>query len=330
MRRFAEVDYYPNTLEQEEANRIAGDYDAIFHRNVSHMRITEDFLRSAGKLKCVGLCRVGMDNVPLKTAEELGISVFCSGGCSAPAVAETTIFHILNASRRFVDWVDRLRAGGWKCGSGAGSRQVKGKTVGLIGYGHIGKQVAQILLAMGANVLAYAPSLIPGTILCEGGNAAGIISSAGTPHLQNAADTIPPAGTPHLQAVSVIRAASLEELLTQSDIISLHCPLTKETEGLIDAAAIGKMKDGACLINMARGKVVVDAAVEAALISGKLAAFSSDVAAVEPIPADYSLAHMPGATFTPHIGDWAEDTIEEICMYVTDLVFEELKRRGRE
>ncbi len=157
--------------------------------------------------------------------------------------------------------------------------ELAGKTLGIIGFGRIGQAVAKIASALGMQVLAYSRTEKPGF-------------------------------------ESLCRFVTLEKLLQESDIITIHCPLTPETQGLIDSRALSLMKDGAILLNTSRGAVLNEADVAEALLSGKLKAAAMDVACVEPIPADSPLLHAPNCIITPHMA-WSPAESRQRILHCT-------------
>ena len=230
-------------------------------------------LRAARRLRLLQKWGVGVDNIDVATARTLGIPVARTTGSNAVPVAEFTVALILSALRGVGYGHARLQNGEW-----AGGRMpypassLAGKTVGIIGYGAIGQKVGQIV---------------------AGGFDCTVL------YTKNAAD-------PGLLG----RHVTLPELLAQSDVVTLHCPLTPATEGMIDATALRSMKRTAVLVNTARGPLVAEADLLAALKDGTIQAAAVDVFDVEPLPADSKLRGILNLTTTPHIAASSVDTFK--------------------
>jgi D-3-phosphoglycerate dehydrogenase len=228
-------------------------------------------LAAADALRLVVCARGGPVNVNVAAAERLGIAVRSTPGRNAVAAAEHTVALLLAALRRIPETHSTVRAGEWRsdlyalaeCGS-----ELAGTTVGLVGYGAIGARVARVLRAFDAEVLVYDPYVYD------------------------------PDAAPD---PTVTFVDSLAELLDRSRVLSLHARLTGETRGIIDRAALGRLPDGAVLVNTARGALVDYAAVVDALESGRLGAAAFDVFEVEPIPAGSRLLAAPNVVLTPHL-----------------------------
>lgn len=209
---------------------------------------------------------VGVSNIDVAAASARRIPVYVTPGANAQSVAEMTLGLMFAAARR-IPWMDaELRAGRWS--RAQNGLELQGRTLGLLGFGQVGQRVATVALALGMRVVAFDPACQPG---------------AG-----------PVAG--------VAMLASLDELLPLSDVLSLHVPLTARTRGLLDAAALARLPRGAVLVNTARGEVVDEAALVAALREGRLAAAGLDTMAEEPLPAGHVLATLDNVVLTPHVG----------------------------
>ncbi|MGO4247592.1 phosphoglycerate dehydrogenase [Paenarthrobacter sp. RAF54_2] len=222
-----------------------------------------DVLRAAPNLKVVARTGVGYDNVDLATANELGIVVCATPGVNRQSVAEFAIASLLNLVRRIPEHSLALQEGGWDQASG---RELHGMTLGLVGLGAIGKTVAQLARAFGMEVVAY------------------------DPYFDEA----------FAKEMGVGRL-DLPELIACSDAISLHVFLSDDTRHLIDARAIETMKDGAIIVNAARGGVVDEGALLDALRSNKLAGAALDTFEQEPLPSDSPLLGVQNLLLTPHI-----------------------------
>ena len=237
--------------------------------------VTGDVLRAAKRLRLLHKWGVGVDNLDLVTAAERGIKVARTTGSNALPVAEFTIGLILAALRHSAHAHARLQQGEWIGGRvPRDAFTLSGKTVGIVGFGAIGQRLARLLSGFGCTLLY----------------------SKRTPL---SADE---------EAALGARHAALDELLAASDVVTLHCPLTPQTAGLIDAAALARMKRTAVLVNVARGGVVVENDLVAALRAGTLHAAAMDVFDIEPLPADSPLIGLDNLVLTPHLAAVTADT----------------------
>jgi phosphoglycerate dehydrogenase-like enzyme len=227
-------------------------------------RCTADMIAAAPRLKLIQKIGVGVNTIDLDAAKARGIPVCNLPGTNARAVAELTLALMLAVLRRLTRFDTALRAGTWTDPVlQDGIGEVGFRVVGLVGYGAIPRILAPILSAMGCEILFTARR-------------------------------------PVTDAIG--RQVPLDVLLTTSDIVSLHVPLTDETTRMIDVAALGRLKPGAVLINTARGGLVDQQALVTALQSGQLAGAGLDVFDIEPIPTDATLLSLPNVIVTPHIG----------------------------
>ncbi len=236
--------------------------------------VTDAVLEAAPALRLVQKIGVGVNTIDLESARRRGVAVCNMPGTNTQAVAEMTLLLILAALRRVARLDAATRAGeGWRLPSEVQDRygEVRGRTVGLVGYGAVPGRLAPMLAAMGARVLFASRSPQP--------DAAG-------------------------------ERRPLDALLRESDVVSLHLPLTAETERLIDAAAIARMKPGAVLVNTARGALVDEAALADALGRGHLGAAGLDVFEAEPVPPDSPLLDLDNVVVTPHVAWLTQETME--------------------
>jgi D-3-phosphoglycerate dehydrogenase len=220
-------------------------------------------LEGADRLQVIARYGVGVDNVDLDAAAEKGILVTNTPGANSGSVAELAVGLMLALGRNLVEAAVAARAGGWPRLQGT---SLEGRCVGLLGFGAIGRQVARRLAGFGCRVLAY--------------------------------DPFPDAAA---AAESGVELASFNQVLAQADFLSLHLPVLPETRRLVNAAFLAQMKDGACLVNTARGELIDEPALVEALQSGKLRGAALDVFPVEPPPADNPLLQLPQVLVTPHI-----------------------------
>ena len=240
------------------------DVQAIAVR--SETKITAEVLAAAPLLKVVGRAGVGVDNVDVEAATERGVIVMNTPSGNTVATAELTFTHILCGARPVPQAAASMRAGQWDRKSFSGLELFR-KTLGIVGLGRIGGEVAKRAQAFGMRVLANDPYLAPS----------------------------------RAKAMQV-EAVSLDELLAQSDYITVHMPLTDDTHYMIDEAAFAKTKKGVRIFNCARGGIIKEAALLAALKSGQVAAAGLDVYEDEPLAADSELRKLPNVILTPHLG----------------------------
>ncbi|WP_311222199.1 hydroxyacid dehydrogenase [Acidovorax sp. WCS2018Cala2-18] len=237
--------------------------DAVISRTAP---LTAAQLVACPTLRIVCKHGVGVSNIDVAAASALGIAVCVTPGANAQSVAEMTWGLIFAAARR-IAWMDaELRAGRWS--RSQDGLQLQGRTLGLVGLGDVGQRVARVALALGMPVVAFDPAL-----------------------------RAVPAG---LEAVRLLPA--VDDVVCAADVLSLHVPLNVATRGLMDAERIARMPRGALLINTARGEVVDEPALIAALRSGHLFAAGLDTTAAEPLPAGSPLLSLPQVVLTPHVG----------------------------
>ena len=226
---------------------------------------TGDLLARCPKLLCVSTSGAGYDTVDVDACTRAGIIVVNQAGMNAGAVAEHTLGMMLSLSKRIGEGDRRLRRERGFAREEVMGRDIAGKVLGIVGIGHVGTRVARLADAFGMTVLAYDPYVSAEDIVRRGA-----------------------------------RPATLDELLAQSDFVSIHCPRTAETLGLIGARAFGLMKRGAFLVTTARGGIVDEAALFAALTSGRLSGAGVDVWDREPPPLDHPLLTLDNVIATFH------------------------------
>lgn len=228
-------------------------------------------LEAARGLKIIAKHGAGVDSVDIPAATRLGIGVMVAGGANADAVAEHSLALMLGLARELPRFDREARAGQWRNLHNY-IRDFRVRTVGIVGYGQIGERTAKLVQACGAHVVIHSRSAV-----------------------------MPPAGMEY--------EPDLGRLLERVDILSLHCPLTPQTRGMIGAAQFARMKAGAILVNTARGPVVDEAALIAALESGRLSAAGIDTFATEPPDPANPLFRMPNVIVTPHIAAVTTDAM---------------------
>ncbi len=236
--------------------------------------VSGDVLRAGKKLKLLHKWGVGYDNIDIATAKELGITVARTTGSNALPVAEFALGLMLSALRYIGYGHAELKKGHWSTGHLPGETfMLSGKTVGIVGFGAIGQNVAKLLKGFGCTILYTKRQPL------------------------DAAE----------ETALGVRYATMAEILAQADIVSLHCPLTPETTNLIDTKALAAMKQTAILINVARGGVVNEAELVVALRNRVIAGAAMDVYAIEPLPADSDLLSLDNLVVTPHLAAMAAD-----------------------
>lgn len=274
--RFGEVEYYPNTVAENTAERVK-DADIVI---VNKAPMNENTLKDAPNVKLICLFATGFDNVDLAYCKSRGIKVANVVNYSTAAVVQHTILLALALEEKLVHYDNYVKSGEY----GAQDRfsnfdrpfgELDGKTWGIVGMGNIGRGVAKVAQALGCKVIFYSAS---GKSTCT----------------------------------DYTRVA-FDELLSQSDILSLHCPLSDRTRGLINKEAFSKMKKSAILVNVARGPVVDTQALYDTLTQGQIAAAGLDVLEKEPISRDNPLNEIKDSTkliITPHLA-WASTEARE-------------------
>ena len=259
---------YPRTTPDEVIDHAADADILITNKVILDKRV----LSALKQLKYIGVFATGFNTIDIQAAKERGIVVTNIPAYSTDSVAQMTFAHLLNITNRVDHYADESRAGRWSrnpdfCYWDTALPELAGKTIGIVGLGHIGSEVARIAGAFGMNVFAYTS--------------------------KNAADL--PAS---------IRKTTLDGLFAASDILSLHCPLTADTREMINKETLAKMRPGTILINVSRGALVNEQDVAEALESGQLGAYGADVMCEEPPAKTNPLFAQPHAYITPHIA-WA-------------------------
>jgi len=238
----------------------------------SKTKVDADLVAKAPNLKLVIRGGVGMDNVDKKLCTEKGIKAVNTPRASSVAVAEMAMAFMVAIPARLIEAHTSMKDGKFLKSELKRTELFK-KTLGLIGAGAIASEVAKRAQAFGMEVIAF---------------------------------------DPYLKEHPIARLVSLDELATKADVISLHTPLTDETRGMVNAALIAKMKDGVILINTGRGKCVVETELAAALQSGKVRAYGTDVWPSDPPPADCPLLSAPNVFMAPHIGASSKENLGRI------------------
>lgn len=271
----------------EELRKIILAYDALIIR--SSVRVDADLLAPASQLKVIGRAGMGLDNVDIDAASLRGVIVMNTPGANTVATAEHAMAMLLALCRHVPQADVSMRGGEWTRSQFTGV-QLYRKTLGIVGLGRIGAQVARRTQAFGMSVIAFDP----------------YISDDVARELN-------------------VTLVDLDELLARSDFITLHTALTPETQGMINAAAIARMKPGVRLVNCARGGLVDDAALVDALRSGYIAGAALDVFADEPLPSDSPLRDLPNVVLTPHIAASTIEAQRDVGTQIVDQVLAALR-----
>ena len=258
-----EVDVLLGLSPKELQERI-GEYDGLIIRSAT--RVTAEVIERADNLKAIGRAGIGVDNIDIEAATKRGIIVANAPESNTIAAGEHTLGLMLAAARHIPIADGSLRGGEWKRGEFKGV-EVAGKTLGLVGLGHVGRIVARGALGMRMRVMAYDPYV----------------------------------SEDRMRDMNVARAESVDAVLEQSDFVSLHVPRTPETTGMISEDALEKMKSSAYLINVARGGIVDETALYNALKGGSIAGAALDVFQEEPTT-NSPLFTLPNVVVTPHLG----------------------------
>ncbi len=268
----------------------AAKADALIVRNRTQVR--GDLLAALARCKVIGRLGVGLDNIDAAACEARGMKVIPATGANALSVAEYVIATAMLLMRGAYAATADVAAGQWPRPALSNGREMAGKTLGLVGFGSIGQTTARIARALGLSVIAFDAML----------------------------DQDHPAF-----ADLGVRCAGLDEVITMSDIVSLHVPLVDSTRSLFDAQRIGSMKRGAVLINTARGGIVDEPALAAALRSGQLGGAALDVFGTEPLPLSPHFQDCPNLILTPHIAGVSTESNARVSFLIADQVLAALR-----
>ena len=278
--RGIEVDYLPDLgKDKEKLAEVIGQYDGLAIRSAT--KVTEKLINAATRLKVVGRAGIGVDNVDIPAASRRGIIVMNTPFGNSITTAEHAVAMIFALARQIPEANASTRAGKWEKNRFMGI-EITGKTLGVIGCGNIGSIVATRGVGLKMHVIAFDPFL----------------SDSRAEELG-------------------VEKVELDELFARADFITLHTPLTDKTRNIIGAAAIAKMKDGVRIINCARGGLVVEADLVAALKSGKVAGAGVDVFEEEPAEQN-ALFGMENVVVTPHLGASTTEAQENVALQVAE------------
>jgi (S)-sulfolactate dehydrogenase len=284
-RRF-EVRYDARLVDRSD-ELLAGlaDADALIVRN--RTQVDAALLGRAPKLRVVGRLGVGLDNIDLAGCKARGIEVIPATGANALAVAEYVVCTVMLLLRGAYLSSAEVAAGKWPRGALGEGRETAGKMLGVVGFGGIGRRVAKLAQGLGMRVLATDPAIAADAPVWRESGAA---------------------------------FRGLDDLLAESDAVTLHVPLAPETRHLLSAGRLARMKRGAVLINTARGGVIDEAALAEALAGGHLAGAALDVFETEPLPAGSPLAGAPHLVLTPHVAGVTRESNVRVSTLIAEKV----------
>jgi D-3-phosphoglycerate dehydrogenase len=273
----------PKRLTEAELLPVVSDAVALVVR--SETKVTSKVIAAAPKLRVVGRAGVGVDNVDIEAATQHGTVVMNTPGGNTVTTAELSFLMLLSLARKVPQAHATMVAGKWdrKLFQGA---ELAGKTLGVLGMGRIGTEVAKRAIAFGMKVVAYDPYLTE----------------------------------ERARAIGAGYADSLDQVYTSADFITVHMPVTPETKNMLNAAAFTKMKPGVKIVNCARGEIIAENDLIAALESGKVAGAALDVFTVEPLPADHPFRKQPNLILTPHLGASTEEAQEKCGIEVAEVI----------
>jgi len=289
-----ETHYDPDlVLRRDELLARLADADALIVRN--RTRVDEPLLAAASRLSVVGRLGVGLDNIDVDACQRRAVEVIPATGANALAVAEYVVAASMLLLRGAFGATAQVADGAWPRTALSDGRETHGRTLGLVGFGGIGRLVGRLGRALGMTVIAFDPALAP--------------------HAAAWRD-------------EGVHPFPLDDVLARSDVVSLHVPLLPDTRRLIDGRRIAAMKPGAVLINTARGGVVDEAALATALRDGRLGGAALDVFEQEPLPAGSPLAGCPNLVLTPHVAGVTRESNARVSTLIAQKVLAHLASRA--
>jgi len=263
-----------NSASAEDILAVGRDADAIL---VTYAKLPGDLLRQLRRCKAIGRFGLGVDNIDIAAAAELGITVTYVPDYCMQEVSDHAMALLLALARKVPQSNALVQAGRWDMPAVVPIHRLAGRVLGLVGFGNIPRALAPKAKAFGLRVVAHDPNVSQQALAAVG-----------------------------------VESMSFDRLLEISDFVSIHAPLLPVTRGLFNAEVFGKMKQGACLINTARGPLVDEDALIAALDSGRLAGAALDVVAVEPLPKESRLIGRDNVVLTPHTGFYSVEALNEL------------------
>jgi (S)-sulfolactate dehydrogenase len=285
-----DVLYSPNLVDDAPGlSKEAASADVLIVRNRTQVR--GDLLAGMQKCRVVGRLGVGLDNIDVAACEGLGMQVIPATGANALSVAEYVVGTAMMLLRGVYQSTAAVAQGKWPRTALSNGKEVGGRTLGLVGYGSIGQLTARLAQGLGMAVIAY--------------------------------DAMLAADAP-VYGQTGVRCVSLDELIAQADVVSLHVPLVESTKGLFGAARIASMRRGAVLINTSRGGIVDEEALGLALKAGALGGAAIDVFGSEPLPAATHFQDCPNLVLTPHVAGVTAESNERVSFLIAQKVLEAL------
>lgn len=285
-----QVNYAPSLVDDpQDLHAAAADADALIVRNRTQVR--GELLAALQRCRVVGRLGVGLDNIDVAACEARGMQVIPATGANAQSVAEYVVTCALVLLRGAYAATPAVAAGQWPRNALSSGREAAGRTLGLIGFGAIGQLTAKLARAVGLYVIAF--------------------------------DAMMDADHPAF-ADGAVAFAGLDEVIQTADVVSLHVPLVESTRGLFDAGRIASMKRGAVLVNTARGGIVDEFALAAALRSGHLGGAAIDVFSQEPLAAAAHFDACPNLLLTPHIAGLTVESNQRVSLLIAERVLEAL------
>jgi D-3-phosphoglycerate dehydrogenase len=278
----------PGQMKREETLAAIADADALIIRSAT--KADAPLIAAGQKLKVIARAGVGVDNVDLDAASKQKIAVMNTPDGNTIATAEFAFGLMLSLARQIPQAFVSMQAGKWDRKSFMGA-ELRGKTLGVIGFGRIGRAVAKRALAFDMTVVAYDP-YIPADVAADMG----------------------------------VTLVALDELYAQADYITLHSLITDETRGMVNKETIARMKKGVRIINAARGALINDADLAEAIKNGHVAGAALDVYAEEPPPAGHPLINLPGVIHTPHLAASTDEAQVAVAIEAAQLVVAALLR----
>jgi D-3-phosphoglycerate dehydrogenase len=263
-----------NSTSADDILAVARDADAIL---VTYAKLPGELLRQLRRCKAIGRFGLGVDNIDIAAAAELGITVTYVPDYCMQEVSDHAMALLLALARKVPQSNALVQAGRWDMPAVVPIHRLAGRVLGLVGFGNIPRALAPKAQAFGLRVVAHDPYV-----------------------------------SQHALAAAGVEGMSFDRLLEISDFVSIHAPLLPATRGLFNAEVFRKMKQGACLINTARGPLVDEDALLAALDSGRLAGAALDVVAVEPLPKQSRLIGRDNVVLTPHTGFYSVEALNEL------------------
>src|SRR5258706_14913465 len=278
-----EVVVLSNRLSEAELLPVVKDVVAMVVR--SETKVTGKVIAAAPALRVVGRAGVGVDNVDVEAATQRGVVVMNTPGGNTISTAELSFAMLLCLARKVPQAYASMTAGKWDRKQFQGV-ELLGKTLGVLGLGRIGSEVARRALIFGMKVVGYDPFLTEA----------------------------------RARDLGIDLAGDVDEVYRDADFITVHMPVTDQTRGMLNARAFARMKPKVCIVNCARGEIIVENDLLAALDSGKVAAAALDVFSAEPLPAEHPFRKHPGVTLTPHLGASSNEAQEKCGIEVAEVV----------